>query len=88
MTSKEEIKTAFITELKNTSEYQIILNIKKTILDEIAAPNIQRRIVYNFGRYVNDEEQNNIKLCSIIEFGFEIYVNEYNAEIYMNKFLE
>jgi hypothetical protein len=37
---------------------------------------------------MNQDEQANIKMCGIIEFGFEIYVNEYFAEVYMDKFLE
>lgn len=88
MASKEEIKTAFTAELKNTPEYQIILNIKQRILNDIATPNIQRTVHYDFDKYMGQEEQVNIKLCSIIEFGFEIYVNEYFAEVYMDKFLE
>lgn len=88
MSSKEEIKTGFTTELKNTPEYQIILNIKQRILNDIATPNIQRTVHYDFDTYVGQEEQANIKLCSIIEFGFEIFVNEYFAEVYMDKFLQ
>ena len=88
MSSKEEITNAFTAELKTTPEYQIILNIKQRILNDIATPNIQRTVHYDFDRVINQEEQANIKLCSIIEFGFEIYVNEYYAEVYMDKFLE
>jgi hypothetical protein len=88
MSSKEEIKTAFVAELKATPEYQIILNIKQRILNDIATPNIQRTVHYDFDRYIGQEEQANIKMCSIIEFGFEIFVNEYFAEVYMDKFLE
>ena len=88
MSSKEEIKTAFTAELKNIPEYQIILNIKNKVLEYIATPNIQRTVHYDFDRFVGQEEQANIKLCSIIEFGFEIFVNEYFAEIYMDKFLD
>jgi len=88
MASKEEIKTSFTAELKNTPEYQIILNIKQRILDYIATPNIQRTVNYDFDRYVGQEEQANIKMCSIIEFGFEIFVTEYFAEVYMDKFLD
>lgn len=88
MSSKEEIKTAFVAELKNTPEYQIILNLKQLILDKIATPNIQRTVHYDFDRYLSQEEQENIKLCAVVEFGFEIFVNEYFVEVYMNKFLE
>ena len=88
MSSKDEIKTAFTAELKTTPEYQIVLNIKDRILNDIATPNIQRTVHYDFDRYVGQEEQSNIKLCSIIVFGFEIFINEYFAEVYMDKFLE
>ena len=88
MASKEEVKMAFTAELKTTQEYQIILNIKQLILEKIATPNIQKTVHYDFDRYVSQEEQSNIKMCSIVEFGFEIFVNEYFAEVYMDKFLE
>jgi serine kinase of HPr protein (carbohydrate metabolism regulator) len=87
MASKEEIKVSFTTELKNTPEYQIILNIKQLIMNEIATPNINRRVVYNFDRSMSYEERNNIILCGIVEFGFEIYVDEFHAEVFMDKFL-
>ena len=35
MTSKQEIKDLFVAELKNTPQYQIILDIKQLILNEI-----------------------------------------------------
>lgn len=88
MTSKQEIKTAFITEIQNIPEYQIILNIKQNLLNQIAEPKIQRTVHYNFDRYISSEEQINIKLCSVVEFGFEIFVDENHAEIYMDKFLD
>lgn len=88
MSSKDEIKNAFTAELKTTPEYQIILNIKERILNDIATPNIQRTVHYDFDRYIGQEEQANIRLCSIIEFGFEIFVNDFCAEVYMDKFLE
>ncbi len=87
MASKEEIKLLFIAELKNTPQYQIILNIKQLILDEISRPNIQKLIIYIFDRYVNSEEQEIIKMCGLLEFGFDIYVNESMCEISMDKFL-
>jgi hypothetical protein len=87
MASKEEIKVAFTAELKNTQEYQIILNIKQLIMDEIATPTINRKINYTFDRNMSYEERNNIILCGIIEFGFEIFVDEFHAEFFMDKFL-
>jgi hypothetical protein len=87
MASKEEVKNAFTAELKTTPEYQIIINIKQRILNDIATPNIQRTVHYDFDKYMGQDEQANIKMCGIIEFGFEIFVNEYFAEVYMDKFL-
>ena len=46
MSSKQEIKDLFIAEIKNTSEYQIVLKLKQFILDEIAAPNIHE--IFNY----------------------------------------
>ena len=47
MSSKQEIQNAFEAELKNTPQYQIVLNIKNLIMQEIATPNIQSSILYN-----------------------------------------
>ncbi len=89
MSSKQEIKTLFTNELINTVEYQIILSIKQFILNEIATPNIQEVIVYNFETPLNNEQQNNLNLCSIIEFGFKLdNINENCVIIDMKKFLE
>jgi hypothetical protein len=88
MSSKEEIKVAFTAELKNIPEYQVILNIKQLIMNEIETPNINRRVVYDFDRSMTYEERNNIILCGIVEFGFEIYVDEFHAEIFMDKFID
>ena len=89
MSSKQEIKTLFTTELINTPEYQIILSIKQFILNEIATPNIQEIIVYNFEAPLTNEQQSNLKLCGIIEFGFKLdTMNENCVVIDMKKFLE
>jgi hypothetical protein len=89
MSSKEEIKIAFEAELKNTPEYQIVLQIKAFILSEIAAPHIQKDVVYNFETPLNKEQQNNIKLCMIVEFGFFTEnMSGYSIIIDMAKFLE
>jgi len=69
--SKQEIKDLFIQELKNTQEYQIVLAIKQVILNEIATPNILPQVIYNFDTPQTDESLNIIKLCIIIEFGFD-----------------
>lgn len=89
MSSKQEIKDAFTAELKNTPEYQIVLQIKALILNEIATPNIQKEVVYNFETPLNEEQQNNIKLCMVVEFGFSTEnMSMYSIIINMAKFLE
>ena len=70
MASKQEIKTAFTAELLATPQYQIVLKIKQLILDEIARPNINQFVVYNYETPQNKLEQQNIKMCMILEFGF------------------
>lgn len=89
MSSKQEIKDAFTAELKNTPEYQIVLQIKAFILNEIAAPHIQKEVVYNFETPLSKEQLNNIKLCMIVEFGFSTdNMSMYSIIIDMAKFLE
>ncbi len=89
MSSKQEIKDLFIAEIKNTPEYQIVLHMKELILNEIATPNIQREVVYNFETPLNKEQINNIKLCMIVEFGFFTEnMSAYSIIIDMTKFLE
>jgi len=89
MSSKQEIRNAFTAELMNTPEYQIILNIKQTILNEISAPHIEESVVYNFETPLTIEQMNNIKLCMILEFGF--YTDNISSNcvfIDMKNFLE
>ena len=89
MSSKQEIRDAFTVELRNTPEYQIILNIKQTILNEISAPHIEESVVYNFETPLTTEQLNNIKLCMIVEFGFYTEnMSMYSVIIDMKKFLE
>lgn len=86
--SKDEIKNAFILELKNTPQYMIVLDIKQLIMAEILAPNIQSQVIYNFERSQTDEEVSVIKMCILIEFGFETNNISNNAVIIdMIKFL-
>ena len=88
MSSKNEIKNAFEAELKNTPQYQIVLNIKNLIMQEIATPNIQSTVIYNFEIPQNEEERNIIKMCMLIEFGFPTdNMNENCVIIEMIKFL-
>jgi hypothetical protein len=89
MSSKQEIKDLFILELKNTPEYQIVLQMKAFILNEIATPLIQKEVLYNFETIQTKDQLNNIKLCMIIEFGFSTdNMSEYCVFIDMTKFLE
>jgi len=71
MSSKQEIKDGFTLELKNTPEYQIVLDIKSVIMAEILAPHVQSQVIYNFSSYQTDEQVNIIKMCLLIEFGFD-----------------
>jgi hypothetical protein len=88
MTSNQEIKNLFTNELLNTPQYQIIKKIKQHILDEIAAPNIQENVIYNFEIPQTIEEQSIISMCSIIEFGFPLTnMSECCVCIDMKKFL-
>lgn len=89
MASKQEIKDLFITEIKNTPEYQVILQLKAFILNEIATPNIQEEVFYTFETPLSEEGLKNFKLGMIIEFGFctENMSSNY-VFIDMKKFLE
>jgi len=88
MSSKQEIKDAFTLELKNTPEYQIVLNIKQVIMSEILSPNVQSQVIYNFSSSQTDEQVNVIKMCMIIEFGFTtINISNNSVIIDMINFL-
>jgi hypothetical protein len=89
MSSKEEIKDLFIAEIKNTPEYQIVLQMKAFILNEIATPNIQEEVIYYFESPLNKQQLKNIQLSMIVEFGF--YTDNMSTNcifIDMRKFLE
>jgi hypothetical protein len=89
MSSKQEIKDAFILELKNTPQYQIVLNIKQVILNEIETPKVESQVIYNFETIQTDEEVGIIRMCMIIEFGFDTNNISNNAVIIdMKKFLQ
>jgi hypothetical protein len=88
MSSKQQIKDLFTTELINTPQYQIVLAIKQIILNEIATPNILSQVIYNFETQQTDEEINIIKLCMIIEFGFDTNnISSNSVVIDMKQFL-
>jgi len=88
MSSKDEIKFAFESELKTTPQYQIVMNIKNLILEQIATPNIQSSVIYNFETPQYEEERHIIKMCMIMVFGFYTdNMNETCCIIEMMKFL-
>lgn len=70
MSSKEEIKVLFTSELKNTPQYEIILAIKQIIINEIEVPNIQSKMVYTFESYQSEYDLEVLKMCMLLEFGF------------------
>jgi hypothetical protein len=88
MSSKQEIMDLFVAELKNTTQYQIVLTLKQIILNEIATPNIQAQVVYNFEIPQSKYDIEVIKMCMTIEFGFTTdNINENWVVIDMGKFL-
>jgi hypothetical protein len=88
MSSKQQIKDLFTNELINTPQYQIVLEIKQIILNEIATPNILPQVIYNFETQQTDEDINIIKLCMIIEFGFDTNnISSNSVVIDMKQFL-
>ncbi len=89
MTSKQEIKDLFVAELLNTPQYQTVLTIKQIILNEIATPNIQSQIFYNFDPMITEEDVGIIKMCMKVEFGFDVEnISVGGVCIDMKKFLE
>jgi hypothetical protein len=89
MSSKQEIKDLFVAELKNIPEYQIVLRIKQFIIDEINTPNIQETVIFNFDTPLTKEQQNNLSLCGVVEFGFKLdNMSDFCVAIDMKKFLE
>ena len=70
MSSKEEIKVLFTSELKNTPEYAIVLAIKQIIISEILTPSVKSQVLYNFEYLQSEYSVEVIKMCMLIEFGF------------------
>ena len=88
MASKEEIKTAFVAELKLTTQYAEILRMKQFIMDEIARPNIQITLQYLYSTYQTDDDLQIIKLCFLYEFGYSLIdTNNQLCNIDMTKFI-
>ena len=89
MTSKQQVRTAFTAELMTTPQYEIVLKIKQLILNEINIPNINQYVIYNFETPQNKLEQQNIKMCMILEFGFSTEnISENSVIIDMMDFLK
>jgi hypothetical protein len=89
MTSKQEIKNLFTAELLNTPQYQLVLKVKQLILDQIATPNVQRQVIYNYDEPITKEEVEIVKMCFLIEFGYLIAnIGEMGLVVDMVKFLE
>lgn len=88
MSSKEEIKVLFTQEICNTQEYQIALNIKNYIIQQINEPNIQETVVYMFPNPLTKDSQEILKMALTVLFGFYGLVNENGVVIDMKKFLD
>jgi len=89
MTSKQEIKDLFTVELKNTPQYQIVLDIKQVILNEIATPKVESQVIYYFPSTQTDDEVGIIRMCMIIEFGFDTNnISNNSVIIDMKNFLQ
>ena len=88
MSSKQEIKDLFTAELLLTPEYQIALKVKQAILDEIAAPNIEGKVVYTYEQPIERKSVEVLKMCLLILFGFPISnISEYSVVVSMINFL-
>ena len=70
MSSKEEIKVAFINELMNTAQYADVIAFKNQILYQIATPNIQQEVSFTFDQAKTEEELDIYLMCLKIVFGF------------------
>jgi len=70
MSSKEEIKVAFVNELMNTAQYADVIAFKNQILQEIAAPHIQQDVVFMFDQAKTEEELDIYLMCLKVVFGF------------------
>jgi hypothetical protein len=89
MSSKQLISDLFKAELLNTPQYQTVLTIKQIILNEIAMPNIQPQVIYNFETPQSKYDIDVIKMCMIVEFGFTTNnINENWLSIDMVDFLK
>lgn len=89
MSSKEEIKNAFTLELKETGQYQTVLELKQIIMDLIAIPDIQSQVPFNFPEPMTDDQLNVFKMCMLVEFGFITNnISNESVIIDMIKFLE
>lgn len=89
MSSKQEIKDAFISELLLTSEYQEVLLLKQALLDEIVAPNVNHQMSYTFTQELTDKQVQVFSMCFTLEFGYvPEFITSKNITVTMAKFLE
>lgn len=89
MSSKEEIRAAFINELKLTSEYQETMLLKQALLDEIAAPNVNHQINYQFTQEMTDQQVQTFSICFKLEFGWmPEFLTNTGITVSMVKFIE
>ena len=89
MTSKQQIKDLVTAELLNSPMYQIVLTVKQLIIDEIARPNVQRKILYKYDNPISRADVEVLKMCLLLEFGFLTNeITDTNLAIDMVKFLE
>jgi hypothetical protein len=68
--NKQNIQNAFIIELFNTPEKQIIDKMNDYIFETIRTPQIQETFKYFFEEPQTEEQLQNIKLLMIVYFGF------------------
>lgn len=87
--NRQIIQNAFIIELFNTPEKQIIDKMNDYIFETIRTPQIQEIFKYTFEQPQTDKQLENIKLLMIVYFGF--YSTDMTAEycmIDMKDFLD
>lgn len=88
MSYYDEIKQLFSNEIISCPQYNICLNIKDKIIEQINTPQVSEFVYYNLDPLtITDADINNLKLCSILMFGFEFEINNNLVIIDMKKFL-
>lgn len=94
MTSFQEIKDLFTSEIINTPQYQIAVKIKNLIIQDIIQPNVNFYFSYELQNsdYTDNDSRSNenqIILMSLrLILGFDCELRSTTIYINMNKFLE